>query len=122
MRSYSNAILRLTRNEAAVAAILLAVVCSAVALARVPGSHALRSAPDVAADAAGANEGDAPIRARCPECGVVETTRVIEQPGNREVVVHMRDGSNRVFQPETTSRWRARERLILIEGTKQASQ
>lgn len=86
-------------------------------------------------------EGDASDRARCPECGVVASTREIEQlgtgvdlhiaggstrsdrsemPGKStmryEVTIRMKDGTSRVFVDANPSNWRPGERVTLIEG------
>jgi hypothetical protein len=91
-------------------------------------------------------EGNAYLRVRCAECGVVESTREIghldegtnpgeasgmttggrnETPGNSaksyEVTVRMKDGSSRMFTHSKPGNWRPGERVILIEGVKQAS-
>jgi hypothetical protein len=80
-------------------------------------------------------------RPKCEECGVVASTREIDRlavdrgatvpsmvmSGRRndlamasvkqyEVTVRMKDGSSRVFTDVNPSRWRAGERVILIEG------
>ena len=93
-----------------------------------------------------AAEGGTRIRAKCAQCGVVEATREIGPPAgginaaaagrvmrggrnemgaqparNYEVVVRLKDGSNRVLMHETTANWRAGERLIFIEGAHLAS-
>jgi hypothetical protein len=84
-------------------------------------------------------------RVKCGECGVVASTREIEQVGTAidvgsagvmtngerhkilsasakryEVVVRMMDGSSRVFKDANLAHWRAGERLILIEATSRA--
>jgi hypothetical protein len=80
-------------------------------------------------------------RVKCPECGVVASTREIDwvlrdrgvasaesATGGKmdnvamasvkhyEVTVRMKDGSIRVFTDLSPSRWRAGERVILIES------
>lgn len=91
-------------------------------------------------------EGDARVRVKCAECGVVESTREIEQRGegvdpataggvtrggrteipgkstkSYEVTVRMKDGSSRVFMDTNPVNWRPRERVIIIEGVRQSS-
>lgn len=72
-------------------------------------------------------EGDAHVRVKCAECGVVESSREIEPfvvvgvvagkaSRSHEVTVHMKDGSNRVFVDSTPANWRAGERVTFIEG------
>ena len=48
---------------------------------------------------------------RCPECGMIVSTR------NNEITVRMADGSSRVIEDANPARWRAGERLIVIAGT-----
>lgn len=93
-------------------------------------------------------EGDARVRARmkCAECGVVASTREIEQPGagidpgasggvtrssrnaihgkstkSYEVTARMKDGSSRVFMDANPANWRPGERVIFIEGVNQSN-
>jgi len=75
------------------------------------------------------------VRVRCEECGVIVSTREIEQldgtsgvtrdgqdkiPGKSakscEVTVRMKDGSSRVFMDATPVNWRLGEGIILIQG------
>jgi hypothetical protein len=57
---------------------------------------------------------------RCPECGMVVSTREVERhdesPGSYEFVVRMADGSSRVIEDADPGRWRESERLIVIDG------
>ena len=89
-------------------------------------------------------DGGARMRSKCAECAVVESAREIDQPGkvsdpaggvtragrnetsgkparSYEVIVRIKDGSNRVFMNRTTANWHAGERLILIAGASQAN-
>lgn len=85
-------------------------------------------------------EGDARVRVKCPECGVVASTREIEQLGaaggatrsgqneisgrstkSYEITVRMNDGSSRMFMDANPANWRPGERVILIEGASQSS-
>lgn len=84
-------------------------------------------------------------KVKCPECGVVASTREIGKlgagfdpgatggltrdarialagkPAKRyEVTVRMKDGSSRVFMDATPANWRPGERVILIEGANQS--
>lgn len=76
---------------------------------------------------------------RCAECGVIESTRVIEAPNektagnapnriaagsgiegkplrNYEITIRLRDGSMRVITDANAARWRPGERVKLIGG------
>lgn len=89
--------------------------------------------PDIAAPGARAY--------RCAECGVVESTREIEAPGemtggnasgrnvarnrgaiearpirNYEITIRLRDGSRRVITDAHPARWRHGERVQVIAG------
>ncbi len=80
-------------------------------------------------------------RVRCEECGIVASMREVESPDagidsgttgvaskaernkvsaastrSYEVVVRMKDGSNRVFRDANPEHWRPGERVILIGG------
>lgn len=74
------------------------------------------------------------VRTRCEECGVVESTRMIDQsnesPGENagryemtrkpkisEIIVRMSDGASHVFTDASFANWRPGERVIIIEGT-----
>ena len=93
-----------------------------------------------------AGQGDTRIRVKCAECGVVESAREIGQLGegtepgaaggptksgrnqtlgtstkSYEVIVRLRDGSTRAFTAANSASWRAGERVMIIEGTRQPS-
>lgn len=74
------------------------------------------------------------VRAKCEECGVVESTRMIERgdeglgekPGRyeltrkskiSEVTVRMSNGTSHLFTDAGHANWRPGERVIIIEGT-----
>jgi hypothetical protein len=82
------------------------------------------------------------VRARCPECGFVESTRLIQKPGEEidaevsspvtkngrrdapkkmtkisEVTIRMNDGTIHQFLDESLTNWRRGERVIYIAGT-----
>jgi outer membrane lipoprotein SlyB len=85
---------------------------------------------------------EAPVKARCPECGVIVSMREIKvrdedtgRPrtaggavaGSRietrvdltrsyEFTVRLADGSSRVFNDTNPARWRSGERVIVIDG------
>jgi hypothetical protein len=85
--------------------------------------------------------GEARIKPRCPECGVIVSMREIERydddsgPGaadgvtassrdetrmkstkRYEIIVRMADGSTRVIDEAYPARWRRGQRLIVIDG------
>ena len=65
--------------------------------------------------------GKAHAGARCPECGMIVSTREIERhdeasPRSYEFVVRMADGSSRVIEDADPGRWRTSERLIVIDA------
>jgi hypothetical protein len=65
--------------------------------------------------------GEARAGPRCPECGMIVSTREIERhgedfPRSYEFVVRMADGSSRVIEDADPGRWRESERLIVIGG------
>lgn len=91
-------------------------------------------------------QGDPRIRVKCAECGIVESAREIGQLGegvdpgvaggltrsgrneplgtstkSYEVIVRLRDGSIRAFTAANSASWRAGERVMIIEGTRQPS-
>jgi hypothetical protein len=79
-------------------------------------------------------EGNAHVRITCAECGVVESTREIEElsegvdPGaasksakSYEVTVRMKNGTSHVFVNAKPVNWRPGERMIVIEGVRRAS-
>ena len=55
-------------------------------------------------------------RPRCPECGVIVSTR------SNEITVRMADGSSRVIDDANPARWRTGERLMVIAGTNPSPQ
>lgn len=92
-------------------------------------------------------EGNAPASLKCPECGFVESTREIEQPGDGtdpgtagtvtrgdrneitghstktyEVTVRLKDGSRHVFLDAKRANWRPGARVIIIGSTSQSNQ
>jgi hypothetical protein len=91
-------------------------------------------------------ESSARVRVKCAECGVVESTRVIEQghagidPGATaaltkdsrnvvskksarisEITVRMQDGASHRFVDANLANWRPGERVILIKGTSKSN-
>ena len=66
----------------------------------------------------------APLAARCPNCGRIESKRAVPSskadphgPRMIEYTVRMSDGSIRVFQDSRPGSWRLGERLMVIDGT-----
>ena len=63
-------------------------------------------------------------KARCDECGVVESMRRVAPVGNSpalyEITVRMRDGSTRVSSDASPANWRPGEGIILIGGDNQS--
>jgi hypothetical protein len=119
---------------AAIAAIVLGAFGITVMTAWMRPSSALE---DGAAGliAAKRPDGEARVTLRCPECGVVESTREVKQigaagggtggdrngiPGQSttryEITVRMRDGSSRVFMDANWANWRPGDRMTLIES------
>ena len=60
------------------------------------------------------------VRARCDECGVIESTRRVDTVGNSpaiyEITVRLGNGSKRVLSDASPANWRPGERTILIDG------
>jgi hypothetical protein len=58
------------------------------------------------------------VSARCPECGVVMTTRALASGAGarHEVTVRMSSGASRVFTDANPANWRPGQRVILIEA------
>jgi hypothetical protein len=98
-----------------------------------PVSSAGRAGPDAAIDARTLPlEAKAPRKARCGECGRIESIRKIEDHGgatpkagargvparsvNHEITVRLQDGSSRVMIDTNPGRWRLGERVKLIDG------
>jgi len=80
------------------------------------------------------------VRVKCEECGVVASTREIEQPGvaggvarggqneipgklvkSYEVTIRMKDGSSHVFMDANPVNWRPGEGIIFIQGANQSN-
>ena len=112
---------------------LAAVLFSSVALTIVPATtrqagpisgapaaavSSYAGAADPLADRA-ADAGEGRAKARCRECGVVESMRALasmEASAGHEITVRMRDGSARVLSDAGPASWRLGERIILIGG------
>lgn len=103
--------------------------------AQIPASDrilALRAAPGAAVAHTAASAARA--GARCAECGVIQSTRVMDgqdddigsgttasETGNRltrsrRITIRMSDGSTRVIHDAHSTGWRLRERVIVIGG------
>jgi hypothetical protein len=72
-------------------------------------------------------EGDTRPTVKCAGCGVIASTREIQQPatgidfrgestGSYEVTVRMNDGSSHVFMDSKRANLRPGQRVILVEG------
>ena len=68
--------------------------------------------------------GHAQVKARCDECGIVESMRQFapeeNSPAIYEITVRMRDGSTRVLSDTNPANWRPGERIVVIGGGKQS--
>jgi len=119
------------------AAILLGVSGIAAVTVGLPTATALTTVEEVAAP-----DG----RAKCAECGVVESTRDVGPAGKAldprasggvtrggrkepagtsakryQVTVRMKDGTSRVFLDVNPAHWRAGERVTFIDGASNSS-
>jgi len=67
---------------------------------------------------------EAQVKARCDQCGVIETVRATaatadssaDTSAGYEVTVRMRDGSTRMLLAASQATWRHGERIIVIDG------
>ena len=111
-------------------------VFSTVAMTMVPGSGSvpgsfegvggifaqeeLPETPVAELPVARSGAGGARLRARCDECGVIESTRRVAPVGNLpaiyEITVRLRNGSTHVLSDASQPTWRIGERTILIAG------
>jgi len=113
------------------AAILFATAGITAAQAWIAASSKAVVADELPAQGTGP---EAHVSLKCAECGVVESTREIRQPGEGvdrgaaagerpgsryEVTVRMKDGASRVFLDANPANWRPGERVTLIQGTSQ---
>ena len=64
--------------------------------------------------------GQSRVKARCEECGEIESMRKVAAVGNSpttyEITVRMRDGSTRVNSDASPANWRPGDRMLLIGG------
>ena len=126
---------------------IAAILISGIAIASVAISSAqsfegvLAGAPPADAAAPHASTAPAGHVHRCPECGVIESTREIEDPAeqtgagasgrmaagkrdgidarpfrNYQITVRMQDGSMRVIKDPRSARWRQGEPVTIIAG------
>ena len=67
-----------------------------------------------------ATDASGPARARCPDCGVVESIRALAHvpgvPAAWEFNVRLRDGSLRTSTTDGTAAWRVGDRILLVGG------
>lgn len=67
-------------------------------------------------------------RVKCPECGIVESTRdekneLFEKSANRRTVtVRMQNGTHLVFVNRAPTNWRVGERVIIIASVNQSNE
>ena len=85
------------------------------------------------------------FRSKCPECGVVESARVFNKPGDEidhgvsgletrggrnrakklirisEVTIRMSDGASHQYRDESPANWRQGERVIFIAGANRSN-
>jgi len=155
MKTQGNDALHLWLMIGVAALMLLGTTGIAAVLAWMPTSTALpgvvvvpdtRRAPPATLDGAEAQIPPARARDKCAECGIVEATHEIEQPGEAtdpgaagavtrgdrseitghstktyEVTVRMKDGSRHVFMDAKRANWRPGERVIIIGGASQSN-
>lgn len=103
--------------------ILLGIAVCIAMLVWIPTWFAVLPAPTFAAyfDHAPVRSNDN-VREKCPECGVVSSTRKVAQAaavGSNywiEVTVRMKDGSNRQFTHVNSANWQVGERMIIIDS------
>ena len=79
------------------------------------------SVPDTTVAAfAPSGAGEARVKARCDECGVIESMRRIapvgQLPAMYEITIRMGDGSTDVLSDARPANWRPGERIKLIRG------
>ena len=76
--------------------------------------------PEAALSAATSGAGQARVKARCDECGVIDSMRRIDAvgdtPASYETTIRFGDGSTRVLRDASPPNWRPGERINLIGG------
>ena len=123
-------------------AIVVSVPLLAAALALIPqAGDKIGNAPLVTdqgdvIEVGGVFSGEASADLKCAQCGVVESTREMDQLPETsakrvEVTVRMKDGASHRFiaassanssNPESSANWRAGERVIFIDGRRLAGE
>lgn len=77
--------------------------------------------PEAPLSAATSGTGPARVKARCTECGVIDSIRQIQPVGNSlasyEITVRFGNGSTRVLSDARPANWRPGERIQLIGGS-----
>ena len=115
---------------AAVAAILFSTMAMAIApitgwfhssFEGVDGIVAQEKLPQTpAVSLSPSSAGEARVKARCDECGVIDSMRRVAaagfSPGFYEITVRLGDGSIHVLSDASPANWRPGERIILIGG------
>ena len=65
-------------------------------------------------------DGQARVKSKCDECGVIQSMRRVAAVGNSpatyEITVRLRDGTTRVNSDASPANWCPGERMILIGG------
>ena len=145
MKTQTNTLLHRPLLVGSIAAILVSgIAIASVAISAQGFDSVLAGAPP--ADAAALHTIAAPAGHvyRCPECGVIESTREIGGPGektgvgasdrsaagkraeieakpmrNYEITIRMQDGSMRVIKDPKSARWRQGESVTVIAGVDQ---
>lgn len=143
MKTQASETLHLRLLIGGVVAILLGGSGIAAVKAWMPGPNEVAAIDDAPALRA---RGDAHVRAKCGECGVIESTREIRPLGEGvhsaassrgtkrgrsepaaplarryEVTVRMKDGASHVFTDANPANWRAGERVTVIAAASRSS-
>ena len=116
--------LKLLIGSAAAIAVLISGIAVATTWAHASragpeGDSAIESLPEAAIDSGTG-------RTICPECGVVESMRLVNKSGEgkspriSEITIRMKDGSRHQFNASDPTMWRLGERIVLIRGSGKA--
>ncbi len=135
MKSRAIELLTQRRVIGGVAAILLLTFGMAAVWAWAPSSIEVTGLALTAENFPAQSDVNELVRMRCEECGVIESTRMIdrddENQGDKtgryeltprakisEVTVRMSNGESHLFTDASLANWRPGERVIIIEGAK----
>ncbi len=130
---------------AGIVAFLLGTFGIGVVMAWGSGSDDVSGVQSTFNNFAGRNDDIGRVRGRCPECGIVESSRLIQRTGEEidadvsgpvtksgrrdapikttkfsEVTIRMNDGTSHQFLDENQTNWRRGERVIFIAGANKA--